>query len=54
VSKGKGSRKLVPSKREFAARVAEIRAMETEQTASCRRLENLFQSLLHRAFKGVL
>ncbi|TSA01599.1 MAG: hypothetical protein D4R81_05945 [Nitrospiraceae bacterium] len=40
--------------REFAARVAEIRAMEAEQAASRHRLENLFQSMLHRAFKGEL
>lgn len=40
--------------KEFAARVSEIRAMQTEQAASRRRLENLFQSMLHRAFKGEL
>ena len=34
----------------FAARAAEIRAMEAEQAASRRRLDDLFQSLLHRAF----
>jgi hypothetical protein len=39
---------------EFVARVSEIRAMENEQTTSRRRLDNLFQSLLHRAFKGEL
>jgi type I restriction enzyme S subunit len=38
--------------KEFAARVTEIRAVQAEQTASRRRLENLFQSMLHRAFKG--
>jgi type I restriction enzyme S subunit len=37
---------------EFAARVAEIRAMETQQAASWRRLDDLFASLLHRAFNG--
>jgi|CXWL01.1.fsa_nt_gi type I restriction enzyme S subunit len=39
---------------EFAARVSEIRAMQAEQAASRRRLEHLFQSLLHRAFQGEL
>jgi type I restriction enzyme S subunit len=36
----------------FAARVAEVRALETRQAASRRRLDNLYQSLLHRAFRG--
>jgi type I restriction enzyme S subunit len=40
--------------RQFAARVAEIRAMEAEQAASRRRLDDLFQSMLHRAFNGDL
>ena len=40
--------------KEFAARVAEIRAMEAEQAASRHRLDGLFQSLLHRAFNGEL
>jgi type I restriction enzyme S subunit len=40
--------------KEFAARVAEIRAMEAEQAASRHRLENLFHSMLHRAFRGEL
>jgi type I restriction enzyme S subunit len=44
----------LPLQKEFAARVSEIRAMQTEQTTSRRRLEHLFQSLLHRAFKGDL
>jgi type I restriction enzyme S subunit len=38
----------------FAARVAEIRAFEAAQTASRRRLDDLFQSSLHRAFHGEL
>ena len=38
----------------FAARVTEIHAMETEQAASRRRLDDLFQSLMHRAFTGKL
>ncbi len=40
--------------KEFAQRVAEIRAMEAEQAASRRRLDDLFQSMLHRAFRGEL
>ncbi|MBI3809761.1 MAG: restriction endonuclease subunit S [Nitrospirae bacterium] len=43
-----------PLQKEFAARVTDIRAMESEQAASRRRLENLFQSMLHRAFNGSL
>lgn len=38
----------------FAARVTDIRTMENEQAASRYRLDDLFQSLLHRAFKGEL
>lgn len=38
----------------LAARVAEIRAMETQQAASRRRLDDLFHSMLHRAFQGDL
>ena len=40
--------------RDFAARVAAIRAMETSQAASRRRLDDLFQSFLHRAFREEL
>lgn len=40
--------------REFAARVAEIRAMEVQQAASRQRLDALFQSMLHSAFLGDL
>lgn len=40
--------------KEFATRVAEIRAMETQQASSRRRLDDLFHSLLHRAFQGEL
>lgn len=40
--------------RQFAARVAEIRALETQQAVSRRRLDDLFQSMLHRAFRGEL
>ncbi len=38
----------------FSARVAEIRALEAEQATSRQRLDDLFQSLLHRAFSGDL
>jgi type I restriction enzyme S subunit len=44
----------LPLQKEFAARVSEIRAMQTEQAASHRRLDDLFQSMLHRAFQGEL
>ena len=44
----------LPLQREFAAQVAEVRAMEAAQAASRRRLDALFQSLLHRAFAGEL
>lgn len=40
--------------RAFAARVAGIRAMEPNQVSSRHRLDDLFQSLLHRAFRGKL
>jgi len=39
---------------EFAARVSDIRAVQAEQAASCRRMDDLFQSHLHRAFQGEL
>ncbi len=39
---------------EFAARVSDIRAIQAEQAASRRRLDDLFQSMLHRAFQGEL
>ncbi len=40
--------------KEFARRVIEIRILETEQAASRRGLNNLFQSMLHGAFNGGL
>lgn len=40
--------------KEFATKVAEIRELEAEQAATRRRLDDLFQSLLHRAFQGEL
>lgn len=44
----------LPLQKEFAARVSDIRAMQAEQAASRRRLDELFQSMLHRAFNGEL
>jgi len=44
----------LPLQKEFAARVSEIHAVQDEQSASHRRLNDLFQSLLHRAFNGEL
>jgi len=44
----------LPTQQTFAARVAEVRALEAQQAASRRRLDDLFQSLLHRAFRGEL
>jgi type I restriction enzyme S subunit len=41
----------LPLQKEFAARVSDIRAV---QAASRRRLEDLFHSMLHRAFQGEL
>jgi type I restriction enzyme S subunit len=40
--------------KEFAKRVTEIREMEAAQSASRRRTEELFQSMLHKAFNGEL
>ncbi len=40
--------------RVFAARVAESRGLEAAQGASGQRLDELFESLLHRAFQGDL
>jgi type I restriction enzyme S subunit len=44
----------LPLQKEFAARVSEIRAVQAEQSVSRRRLDDLFQSMLHRAFQGEL
>ena len=38
----------------FSVRIAELRRLETPQAASRQRLDDLFQSLLHRAFQGEL
>lgn len=40
--------------KEFAQRLAEIREVEEGQAASRQRLDDLFQSMLHRAFSGGL
>ena len=40
--------------RTFAARVTDIRALESAQVASRQKLDDLFQSLLHGAFRGQL
>ena len=40
--------------KEFAARVTEIRTVQAVQSASRTRLDDLFQSMLHRAFNGEL
>lgn len=44
----------LPLQLEFAQRVKEIRELETHQAASSRRLDDLFQATLHRAFQGEL
>jgi hypothetical protein len=44
----------LPLQKGFAALVAEIRAMEAQQATSRRQLDDLFQSMLHRAFNGEL
>lgn len=44
----------LPLQKEFAQRVTDIRELETAQSSSRRRLDELFQSLLHRAFNGEL
>jgi superfamily II DNA or RNA helicase len=44
----------LPLQKEFARLVTEIRGMESEQLSTSRRLEDLFQSLLQRAFRGEL
>ena len=49
-----GFRSALSRQRDFAARVAEIRAMVAQQAASRQRLDDLFQSMLHRAFQGDL
>ncbi len=43
-----------PLQRQFATRVTEIRELETAQAVSRKRIKELFQSLLHRAFQGTL
>jgi type I restriction enzyme S subunit len=44
----------LPLQDEFAKRVREIRELESKQAGSRERLDALFQSMLHRAFRGEL
>jgi type I restriction enzyme S subunit len=44
----------LPLQEKFATRVTEIRELEAKQAASRERLDALFQSMLHRAFRGEL
>jgi type I restriction enzyme S subunit len=44
----------VPLQEEFAKRTTEIRELEAKQATSRQRLDALFQSMLHRAFRGEL
>jgi len=44
----------LPLQKKFSSRATEIRAVQAEQSASRRRLDELFQSMLHRAFNGEL
>jgi type I restriction enzyme S subunit len=44
----------LPLQKEFASRVTEIRALESAQAVTRRRLDDLFQSMLYRAFNGEL
>lgn len=52
--KGKIFFPALPLQKEFAASVSDIRAMQAEQASSRRRLDDLFHSMLHRAFQGEL
>jgi len=44
----------LPLQKAFAASVTQIRELEVNQAASRRRLDELFRSMLHRAFNGEL
>lgn len=44
----------LPLQQEFAGRVSEIRELESVQAQSRHRVDDLFQSMLHRAFGGEL
>lgn len=44
----------LPLQEKFAKRVTEVRELEAEQTDSKSRLDDLFQSMFHRAFNGEL
>jgi hypothetical protein len=50
----KRKRQAVVFQPDFSERVAEVREMEAKQTESKHRLDDLFQSMLHRAFEGEL
>jgi len=39
---------------QFAERVTKIRELQSGQTATCHHFDNLFKSMLHRAFNGGL
>lgn len=45
---------IATADKEFAARPPDIRAMPSEQADSRRRLDDLFHSMLHRAFQREL
>jgi type I restriction enzyme, S subunit len=44
----------LPLQKQFAAAVADIRTLQDRQAAAKKRLDDLFHSLLHRAFTGQL
>ena len=44
----------LPLQKEFARRMKEVRELGAEQTKSRKRIDELFQSMLHRAFNGDL
>jgi restriction endonuclease S subunit len=44
----------LPLQNEFAEQIVEVHELATEQAASGQRLNDLFQSMLHRAFSGGL
>jgi restriction endonuclease S subunit len=44
----------LPLQKDFARQVTEIGELEAKQAASRRRLDDLFHSMLHRAFTGGL
>lgn len=44
----------MPLQLQFATHVTEIRALEAAQAISRKKLDDLFRSLLHKAFQGEL